>query len=587
MRQRSLSHLALAIVVLAAACAKDSSKPGDPCVRTDTEQLTAPPIHTPRWAFEPWISKDISSRDDTYAFVQGFRDRDIPVGTVVLDSPWETHYNTFVPSPTRYGDFPGLVSDMHARGVKVVLWIVPMVNTSGIDLEPGAGTYVGESPNYEAGVACKYYVSDSATFFWWKGFGSAVDFFNPSAAAWWHRQQDPVLEAGIDGWKLDFAENYIKPTTLATKAGDKSIQEYSEEYYRDFLAYGAKRRGREFLTMTRAWDESYDFPGRFYARREHAPVTWMGDNRRDWFGLADALNEMFVSARAGYVVVGSDIGGYLDRDDKNLLGPQIPFDQAVFARWVAMGALSPFMQLHGRANVAPWTVPDRADETVAIYRYWAKLHHELIPFFYSLAEEAYAGSGAILSPIGEAAAWPNDYRFMLGQAFLVAPILDATGTRNIALPAGARWYDWFNQGAASIDGGTVLTAYDATDRSKIPLFVREGSIVPVDVEDDVTKIGDAGSKGSLTVLVFPGLPSTFRLHDEDDKVTVLTARSVGGGAEITMDRALRPLLLRVRADAKPAGVTLDGATTGFIYDPSTRTLLVKVPAGGAHAIAIQ
>jgi alpha-glucosidase (family GH31 glycosyl hydrolase) len=53
----------------------------------------------------PWISKDISTRDDTRAFVAGFRERDIPVGVVVLDSPWETNYNTFVPNPTRYPDF--------------------------------------------------------------------------------------------------------------------------------------------------------------------------------------------------------------------------------------------------------------------------------------------------------------------------------------------------------------------------------------------------------------------------------------------------------------------------------------------------
>ncbi|MEO6574920.1 MAG: TIM-barrel domain-containing protein, partial [Polyangiaceae bacterium] len=284
---------------------------------------------------------------------------------------------------------------------------------------------------------------------------------------------------------------------------------------------------------------------------------------------------------------GSDVGGYLDRDDKNLLGPQIPFDQAVFARWIAMGALSPFMQLHGRANLTPWTVPDRADETVVIYRYWAKLHHELVPFFYSLAEEAYAGSGAILSPIGEPASWPNDYRFMLGEAFLVAPILDGTGTRDVALPAGARWYDWFNQGAASVDGGTVLHAYDATDRAKAPLFVREGAIVPLEVGDGVTGLGDADSKGSLTVLVYPGPPSTFKLHDEDDKITLLGARAIGTGAEITMDRALRPVILRVRADAAPATVTIDGAQATFVYDAATRSLSVKVPAGAAHVIATQ
>src|SRR5215218_4577498 len=59
------------------------------------EEIPVPPIHTPRWAFEPWISKDISTGADTRDFVKGFQDRDIPVGAVVLDSPWETNYNTF------------------------------------------------------------------------------------------------------------------------------------------------------------------------------------------------------------------------------------------------------------------------------------------------------------------------------------------------------------------------------------------------------------------------------------------------------------------------------------------------------------
>jgi alpha-D-xyloside xylohydrolase len=439
---------------------------------------------------------------------------------------------------------------MHDRGVRVVLWTTQMTNTTGIDLEPGGDRYEGPAPNHDEGLRCGYFVDEGEQFFWWKGNGSAVDFFNPRARAWWHAQQDTVLDAGIDGWKLDFGESYIRKPTVRTAAGEKSRQEYSEKYYEDFLAYGVKKRGRDFTTMVRAWDESYDFEGRFFAKKEHAPVAWMGDNRRDWIGLADALDHMFVSARAGYSVLGSDIGGYLDLDDKNLAGPKIPFDLNVFLRWTAVGALSPFMQLHGRANLAPWTVPERADESVRVYRAWSKLHHALAPFFYGAAEAAYAGRVKLVDPVGEPASWRGDYRFVLGGALLVAPIFDAGTSRDVALPSGARWFDWFSPGAAAIDGGTVVRAYDARDLATMPLFVREGAIVPL--------TGD----GSGVVLVWPGPQvSTFVVPDDDPVPLTIDAKATAAGAEIST-KAKSALVLRVRSEDATVDVSVDGASLG-------------------------
>lgn len=560
-----------------------------------------PPRHTPRWAFEPWISKDISTGPDTYDFVQGFLDRDIPVGAVVLDSPWETQYNTLIPSPTRYPDFPKMVADLHAKSVRVVLWTTQMVNLSSYDLEPGGEVYKGPSPNYARGEECGFYVDEAQGYAWWKGTGSAVDFFNPDAAAWWHAQQETVMAAGIDGWKLDFGDSYVRSDPVQTFAGPVTHQAYSEAYYRDFLAYGVQRRGRDFLTMVRGWDESYGFEGRFYARPEHAPVAWMGDNRRDWVGLADALDEMFRSAAAGYVVVGSDVGGYLDRDDKDLLAPQIPLDPAVFARWTAIGALSPFMQLHGRANLTPWTFPEVPDQVTAIYRAWSKLHHALVPFLYSLSEEAYAGAKGIVRPLAGDPAWASDFRFTLGDALLVAPILDAAGKRDVALPAGDRWYDWWAPSADALAGGQTLAAYDATDLAKLPLFVRAGAIVPLEVSDDVNGLGTTASAGKLTVLVYPDAKaSTFALHEDDDAVTTLGAQATAGGFSLTLSRALRDTLLRVRADAVPTKILVDGkaaaqradraafdaASDGWFVEAATRSVWVKVAKGaGARTVS--
>jgi len=98
---------------------------------------------TPRWAYQPWISKDISTGADTFDFVGGFEARDIPVGVVVLDSPWETNYNTFIPNPSRYPDFEAMVENLHGRNVRTVLWITQMLNDGSFDLEVGGDTYMG------------------------------------------------------------------------------------------------------------------------------------------------------------------------------------------------------------------------------------------------------------------------------------------------------------------------------------------------------------------------------------------------------------------------------------------------------------
>ncbi len=584
--------LTVAVAVAPSACSETTPpelKPADPCVRADAEyQRPEVKAFTPRWAYEPWVSKDISDRADTYAYIDGFRQRDIPVGAVVLDSPWETQYNNFVPNPARYGDFPSLVKDMHDRQVKVVNWMTQLVNEQSFDFEKGGDRYEGAAPNLEVGRSCNYFIDNADTYVWWKGRGASVDFYNPSARAWWHRQQDPVLAAGLDGWKLDFGDSYVKNDPVSTMEGPKRHQEYSERYYEDFLAYGRSVRGPEFVTMVRAYDESYEFPGRFFAKKEHAPVAWMGDNTRDFPGLVDALDHMFRSAAAGYVAVGSDIGGYLDRDDKNLLGPEIPFDTLNFARWTALGALSPFMQLHGRGAIAPWTVPDHVDETVAMYKYWATFHHALVPFFFSLSEQAYAGAGAknVLRPVGELATWRGDYRYHLGEAFLVAPLLDATGKRDVLLvgsaPAVSRLYDWWT-GVVSVAGSTARADY-GNDRLRAPLWVQEGAIIPMDIENDVLGLGDTTSKGARTILVYPSTsPTAFEVREVDGTILKIGQRADPNGWSISVSEVKVPVILRVRADVQPAQVNGDGLTV--TYDAATKSSIIRVaPRAGSLAV---
>jgi alpha-glucosidase (family GH31 glycosyl hydrolase) len=560
-----------------------------------------PRITTPRWAFEPWISKDISDGPDTYSFVEGFKSRDIPVSVVVIDSPWETNYNTFIPNPDRYPDFKQMVEDLRDDDVRIVMWVTQMINEQSFDIEAGGDIYDGPSPNLREASLNNYLVNDAETYLWWKGTGAGIDFFNPDAMDWWHAQQDDLLmNVGINGWKLDFGEEYIPADPVQTAAGEVTRQEYSEKYYQDFYEYGLRRReggAEEFVTMVRPYDESYGFPGRFFARPEHAPVLWVGDQLRNWEGLEDGFDHVFRSAEAGYVVLGWDIGGYLD----NVNGNPLPFDAENLFRWTAASGLLPFFQLHGRANLEPWNIPERTDEYVDCYRYWATFHHELVPFFYSLAEEGY-GDGTppfapIVRPHGELASWAGDYRHDIGDAFFVAPILDATGIRDVALPDDGRFAEWFAPTAAPVAGGQTLMGVDYSANScEIPVYLKEGAIVPAVVDSNNGGLGPLIDADALTVLVYPGSEATsFVLHDEGAGEVTLTASSAGG---VSVPDVGRSVVLLIRAEAAPAGVDaggaldsvaapgdLGGVDAGWAFDADRSLVYVKL-GPGAHTVTL-
>jgi hypothetical protein len=226
-----------------------------------------------------------------------------------------------------------------------------------------------------------------------------------------------------------------------------------------------------------------------------------------------------------------------------------------------------------------------------------------VPFFYSLSEEAIAGRGPrLVNPVGAEASWPGDFRFVLGDALLVAPLVGPSPTRDVELPPGARWVDLWHEDEAPYEGGSTVSAWTSPDRVQVPLFVREGAIVPLAVEDDVNGLGTSASRGARTVLVFPG-PSgaRFTLHDGPSPTTI-DAQATQGGATVTLSDVSTTTLLRVRAERAPSSVSADGAplparasraaldagADGWFYETAKRAAWVKLaqrPGGVTAALA--
>ena len=152
------------------------------------------------------------------------------------------------------------------------------------------------------------------------------------------------------------------------------------------------------------------------------------------------------------------------------------------ARWFQYSAFCPILRVHGTDR--PREMWNIGDETSAVYRTQLKfdrLRYALFPYIYSLAGAVTHDGYSIMRPLvmdfrDDLKARDVTDQFMFGPAFLVNPVTEYKArSRPVYLPAGT-WYDFWT--GKRFTGGTAVTA-DAPLEA-MPLFVRAGSIVPVD-----------------------------------------------------------------------------------------------------------
>jgi alpha-D-xyloside xylohydrolase len=537
----------------------------------------------------------------------------IPTSVMWFDAPWQTAYNTFIFNAYQFPDPDRLLADMADEGFKVLVWATEFLDVTD-DSSEQVGMETNTRGDYEHAARNDYLIETKiggiripAILPWWKGWGGNVDFSNPAATAWFQNSIRRATSKGISGFKLDAGE-VVDPIAamdvpiltglripLYDSTGRKITEfgPYRMGYHKAYADLVAGDMGGDGMIISRAG---------CFGDQVNGPFIWPGDLTNDFEfndmprtigGLPAAILAGLNVGLVGFPYYAPDIGGFKGGTPT----------KSSLLRWAQFGALCPVMQLGGGGNHRPWESGTWDSETLTIYRKYARLHQNLVPYIYTHALEAHRNGLPIMRPLflhypGDPAAAAEEFEYLFGRDLLVAPIYQDVTSREVYLPAG-RWIDFWS--GASYQGPLRMTVNAPLDT--LPLYVRAGAILPL-LDPEVDTLAPATNpsvvtydqrKHRLRLWIYPEGASRFTLFDgtgfsSTEAATEWTLRVTTAAAprdlELRVDwqqRAANPPTQVVTTQgaltARATRVDLDAASEGFFYDASAMVLWLKLTAG--------
>ncbi|KAL2800046.1 glycosyl hydrolases family 31-domain-containing protein [Aspergillus keveii] len=425
--------------------------------------LTGTPSLVPSWSYNLWLTTSFTtnySEETVTGFLDGFRDRDLPLGVFHFDCFWMKSYQwcDFEFDSEMFPDAEGYLKRLKERGLKLSIWINP---------------YVGQaSPLFEIGKKNGYFIkrTDGSVWQWdlWQAGMAVIDFTNPAAATWYSEHLTRLMDMGIDTFKTDFAER-IPVNGVTYHDGSDPVRMhnyyallYNKIVYETMTSVSGKSNSLLFARSTSVGGQKY-------------PVHWGGDCESTYEAMAESLRGGLSLSLAGYIFWASDIGGFE--------GTPPP---ALYKRWVQFGLLSSHSRLHGSSSFrVPWIYGEDCSD---VLRDCVKRKIALTPY---LLAEALNGSREGV-PLMRAMflEFPNDLntysidtQYMFGGNLLVAPVFSDDGVVTFYVPrteeeerGDGKWVSWFDHGK-SYEGGRWYTETHGFET--LPILVRPGSVTPL------------------------------------------------------------------------------------------------------------
>jgi alpha-D-xyloside xylohydrolase len=439
----------------------------------------------PQWAYGFWQCRErYTSGEHLVKTVKEFRKRKLPIDVIVQDWQYWGHNGWGVPQfdETHYPNPSGFIKELHNLNAHfcISIWSNPDKNSE-----------IGQQY-----VAKNRYIPDSK----W------LDYFNPKTREeYWNTLNENLFTHGVDAWWMDATEP--ENDALSGKTTHMGLGDFYRLTYPLMVSQAVYEGQRKTTDKKRVCILTRSA---FLGQQRYAIINWSGDIGGTW----DSYRRQIV-AGLNYTLTGlpywtTDIGGffrpgrsqYTNKSFHNLL-----------IRWYQWGTFNPIFRIHGyQSETEAWKYGQTVENNM---RKMQNLRYRLLPYIYSEAWQITSNGSTIMRPLvmdfrEDTKSLNQPYEYMFGKSLLVAPITRPNVDKwDVYLPESTDWYNfWTGQG---FNGGQTIQTDAPLD--KIPLFVKEGSIIPM---GQFIQYCSQKTADTLEIRVYQGADGKFDLYEDEE-----------------------------------------------------------------------
>jgi len=443
----------------------------------------------PKWGLGFWQrTPTLYNTEDIQNEVNGFVENNFPLDVVGLEPGWhsKSYPCTFEWDKTRYPNPAKFAEKMKNQGVKLNLWMNPYISPDGIlydKLFPYSGSHTV-----------------------WNGIVPDYTLEKPRQIMKEHFKKYQ-LDIGVSGFKMDEVDGYDRWLwpDVATFPSGLDAEQMRQTY------------GTQMMTLT---DEIYrEKNERTYGliRAANAgSVSYPYVIYNDYYNHRDFITALINSSYCGI-----------------LWTPEVRASRSgeEWMRRMQTTCFSPMAMLNAWASgTKPWSYPEVYEQCQEV----AFLRMQMLPYLYSTFAEYYFNGtppfrGMNLepgfnakteveerkldetkNPYAEALKKEVKDQYMMGEFLLVAPLFNMDEGRKVILPKG-NWYDFYT--GEYVGNGEIINVENGF--KKIPLFVKDGGIIPI--MPAIRQTSEWRENTPLEIRVYGNEDSSFVLYDDDGK----------------------------------------------------------------------